>query len=46
MRLILPIRVTIPNFQSCIVGGLMNGVYLAAMVAPIATAVLVLLRVL
>jgi hypothetical protein len=46
MRLILPILVTAPNFRSCIAGGLMNGVYLAGMVAPILALVLVFLRVL
>jgi len=46
MHRFLPITVTAPNLRSCVAGGLLNGLYLTAMVAPLATAVLVLLRVL
>ncbi len=46
MRLIFPIQVLAPNWQSLIVGGLMNGIYLTMMVAPVLATVLVLLRVL
>jgi len=46
MRLIFPIKVTAPNFQSCILGGLLNGIYLMMMLVPVLAVVLAFLRVL